>query len=252
MLRPDRPWVVSAGAPSSVSLRRGFRGAFPALRVSRETRCRSRRVAYLKAALTSDPYEVLGVSSDASIEEIKLAYRKRTKALHPDVNPSPNAAESFRRVNRAYAVVSDASRRSLFDLGRDLEARDEGFAPDGETRRRAARERYGSVSPSNAGPDDGYWDDVRQGSRYDGVGVGRNAKTQSSKSNPFGVVPDDAALRERNKRREMFRAARNAWTKWCSAWFVALTVAVPLGAAYFAAYGIAAGLNGGGVPMLER
>lgn len=252
MLRPDRPWVVSAGAPSSVSLRRGFRGAFPALRVSRASACRSRRVACTKAALTSDPYEVLGVSSDASIEEIKLAYRKRTKALHPDVNPSPNAAESFRRVNRAYAVVSDASRRSLFDLGRDLEARDEGFAPDGETRRRAARERYGSVSPSNAGPDDGYWDDVRQGSRYDGVGVGRNAKTQSSESNPFGVVPDDAALRERNKRRQMFRAAQNAWTKWCSAWFVALTLAVPLGAAYFAAYGIAAGLNGGGVPMLER
>jgi curved DNA-binding protein CbpA len=116
---------------------------------------------------------VLGVSSDASIEEIKLAYRKRTKALHPDVNPSPNAAESFRRVNRAYAVVSDASRRSLFDLGRDLEARDEGFAPDGETRRRAARERYGSVSPSNAGPDDGYWDDVRQGVTIRRCGCGK-------------------------------------------------------------------------------
>lgn len=254
MLRPDRPWVASAGASSSVSLRRAS-GAFPAPRGTRR-RCRSRRVACTKAALTSDPYEVLGVSSDASIEEIKLAYRKRTKALHPDVNPSPNAAESFRRVNRAYAVVSDASRRSLFDLGRDLEARDEGFAPDGETRRRAAKARYGSASPGNAGPEDGYWDDVRGGSRRDGVGVGvgRNVgkEKERSSSNPFGVVLDDAALRERGRRREMFRAARDAWTAWCSAWFVALTVAVPLGAAYFAAYGIAAGLNGGGTPMLER
>ena len=92
-----------------------------------------------RAALLADPYDVLGVKSDAAPEEIKLAYRKRTKALHPDVNPSPNAAEAFRRVNRAYAVVSDKARRARFDLGRDLEARDDGFAPDGETRRRAAR-----------------------------------------------------------------------------------------------------------------
>lgn len=84
------------------------------------------------------------------------------------------------------------------------------------------------------------------------MGVGRNVGKERSSSNPFGVVPDDAALRERGRRREMFRAARDAWTAWCSAWFVALTVAVPLGAAYFAAYGIAAGLNGGGTPMLER
>jgi curved DNA-binding protein CbpA len=163
MLRPDRPWVALAGAPISVSFRRA-RGAAAVDGPRRGSeRRRSRRLAHPpRAALLADPYDVLGVKSDAAPEEIKLAYRKRTKALHPDVNPSPNAAEAFRRVNRAYAVVSDKARRARFDLGRDLEARDDGFAPDGETRRRAARARYGSASANgdDAGPSDGYWDEV--------------------------------------------------------------------------------------------
>jgi hypothetical protein len=237
MLRPyHRPWVASAGAPISVSFRRA-RGA--------------RRLAHPpRAALLADPYDVLGVKSDAAPEEIKLAYRKRTKALHPDVNPSPNAAEAFRRVNRAYAVVSDKARRARFDLGRDLEARDDGFAPDGETRRRAARARYGSAIGDDAGPSDGYWDEVGS------FGVSKtnaSATTHDRRSNPFGVVADDEELRAKGERVAMWNKARDAWTKWCSAWFVVLTLAVPLGTAYWAAYAIAARLTpGGGVPILER
>ena len=237
MLRPDRPWVASAGAPISVSFRRA-RGA--------------RRLAHPpRAALLADPYDVLGVKSDAAPEEIKLAYRKRTKALHPDVNPSPNAAEAFRRVNRAYAVVSDKARRARFDLGRDLEARDDGFAPDGETRRRAARARYGSASGDDAGPSDGYWDEVGSGSGVSKTNA--SATTHDRRSNPFGVVADDEELRAKGERVAMWNKARDAWTKWCSAWFVVLTLAVPLGTAYWAAYAIAARLTpGGGVPILER
>lgn len=252
MLRPDRPWVAPSGAPISVSFRRA-RGAAAVDGPRRGSeRRRSRRLAHPpRAALLADPYDVLGVKSDAAPEEIKLAYRKRTKALHPDVNPSPNAAEAFRRVNRAYAVVSDKARRARFDLGRDLEARDDGFAPDGETRRRAARARYGSASGDDAGPSDGYWDEVGR------VGVGRetnaSATRNARRSNPFGVVADDEALRAKGERAAMWKMARDAWTAWCSAWFLVLTLAVPLGAAYWAAYAIAARLTpGGGVPILER
>ena len=258
MLRPDRPWVALAGAPISVSFRRA-RGAAAVDGPRRGSeRRRSRRLAHPRAsaALLADPYDVLGVKSDAAPEEIKLAYRKRTKALHPDVNPSPNAAEAFRRVNRAYAVVSDKARRARFDLGRDLEARDEdGFAPSGETRRRAARARYGSA---DAGPSDGYWDEVggstsvERKRRTETNARASTTRTRSS-SNPFGVVADDEELRAKGERAAMWKKARDAWTAWCSAWFLTLTLAVPLGAAYWAAYAFAARLNpGGGVPILDR
>ena len=209
-------------------------------------RRRSRRLASTtRAALLADPYELLGVSSDASPEEIKLAYRKRTKALHPDVNPSPNAADAFRRVNRAYAVVSDASRRSRFDLGRDLEARSDGFAPACETRRRAARAAARNTP-------DGTWDTARGDAVGSGVSTGANGNASARSSNPFGVVSDDAALRARGERLAALRKAQQAWSAWCAAWFAVLTVAVPLGAAYWLAYGITARLTDASVPMLER
>jgi molecular chaperone DnaJ len=50
----------------------------------------------------SDHYEALGVSRDASQDEIKKAYRRLARELHPDVNPDPNAAERFKSVTHAY------------------------------------------------------------------------------------------------------------------------------------------------------
>lgn len=65
----------------------------------------------------SDHYEVLGVSRDASEDEIKKAYRKLARELHPDVNPDPTAAERFKLVTHAYEVLSDANSRSAYDRG---------------------------------------------------------------------------------------------------------------------------------------
>jgi len=61
-------------------------------------------------------YKILSVSPDASAEEIKKAYRKLAKLLHPDVNKSPSANEQFILINEAHEVLTDKNRRYLFDL----------------------------------------------------------------------------------------------------------------------------------------
>ncbi|MFB7842659.1 molecular chaperone DnaJ [Microbacterium sp. NPDC056052] len=67
----------------------------------------------------TDHYEVLGVSRDASEDEIKKAYRRLARQLHPDVNPSEDAAERFKLVTHAYDVLSDADSRRRYDMGGD-------------------------------------------------------------------------------------------------------------------------------------
>jgi len=65
----------------------------------------------------SNHYEVLGVSKDATADEIKKAYRRLARELHPDVNPSEDAQERFKLVTHAYEVLSDSDQRRNYDMG---------------------------------------------------------------------------------------------------------------------------------------
>ncbi len=67
----------------------------------------------------NDYYADLGVSRDASAEDIKRAYRKAARRLHPDVNPGPEAEEQFKKISQAYDVLSDADKRRSYDMGAD-------------------------------------------------------------------------------------------------------------------------------------
>jgi molecular chaperone DnaJ len=71
------------------------------------------------AGTVRDYYAQLGVGQDATAEEIKRAYRKLARELHPDVNPDPSAQDRFKDVTTAYEVLSDPEKRRIVDLGGD-------------------------------------------------------------------------------------------------------------------------------------
>ena len=120
------------------------------------------------ATAERDYYELLGVERTATDAEIKKAFRKLARELHPDVNNDANAQERFRAVAEAYEVLSDSDRRRLYDQYGHAGLRRGGYAPtdfaftnlsdifsaffgdDLFARNRGGRERGGDVGVSVA------------------------------------------------------------------------------------------------------
>jgi molecular chaperone DnaJ len=101
----------------------------------------------------ADHYEVLGVDRTATPEEIKKAYRRLARELHPDVNPGAEAQEKFKLVTHAYDVLSDPQQREQYDLGGSGGAGFGGFGDIFETFFGAAQRTTGPRSRKERGQD---------------------------------------------------------------------------------------------------
>lgn len=69
--------------------------------------------------MARDYYAILGVPRGASVDQIKRAYRKLARELHPDVNPDADAQQRFQDITAAYEVLTDPQKRQIVDLGGD-------------------------------------------------------------------------------------------------------------------------------------
>jgi len=81
------------------------------------------------ATAERDYYEILGVGRNAGDADIKRAFRKLARELHPDVSTAPDAAERFREAAEAYEVLSDPERRATYDRFGHEGLRGRGFVP---------------------------------------------------------------------------------------------------------------------------
>lgn len=93
--------------------------------------------------MADDPYQTLGVARTATDDEIRRAYLKLVKELHPDINPKPAAHERFKKVTAAHEILGDDTRRKQFDRG-EIDA-------NGEVRRQAQRPHAGAGARGGAG-----------------------------------------------------------------------------------------------------
>ena len=130
-----------------------------------------------------DYYETLGVSKNATDEEIKRAFRKLAKEYHPDVNKSPDAEAKFKEIGEAYAVLSDENKRRQYDQFGQAAFQNGGGSTGGYSG------TYGGFDPGDINLDDILGDLFGGGFGFGSFGRSRSSnKSRSAKGEDIRVV----------------------------------------------------------------
>lgn len=139
-----------------------------------------------------DPYSTLGIARTASEADIKSAYRKLAKELHPDRNKdNPQASEKFSEATRAYDLLSDKAKRAQYDRG-EIDADGNPANPFAGMGARPGNGRGGTYGASGPGAADfaGFGaDDVDLGDLFEGLFGGRARQQQPPPRRGFGRQP---------------------------------------------------------------
>lgn len=136
----------------------------------------------------TDYYDLLGVSRNASSDEVKKAYRALARKLHPDVNKAPDAAQRFAQVQRAYEVLSDPKLRDLYDQFGEAGVQAGASADAGPAGQRARGPSRGPRAPRDFDEDDiaSVFDAVFGGGTRHGPRSGpRGRSARAGPRNPF-------------------------------------------------------------------
>ena len=140
----------------------------------------------------ADPYSILGIARGASEQDIKSAYRKLAKQLHPDANKdNPGAADKFSQVTQAYDLLSDKDKRARFDRG-EIDMDGNPKMPFGYGQRGGGQYRQAGGNPfggMGGGMDGNSTDEVDLSDLFEGIfgggGQRRSRAGAGSQDNPF-------------------------------------------------------------------